>query len=221
MINGLSKEDLIKINRIHVVNFVKKIFPKFIFVLLSCIAFTACENDIAEVNYITAENEQRLPIESGKDVEMLYSDSAIVRAKLKSPQVDRYVGKTNYMLLPKGMLVIFYDEDKQEETKLTADYGIGFDNGSGMNKMEAKKNVVVVNKKGEKLNTEHLIWDATTKKIYTDKFVKITTEDEVLFGDGLIANQDFSEWEIKNPKGVISIDEAKEKESEEKNKTNE
>jgi len=190
-------------------HFVKKIFPKFIIICISCFAFISCENNLAEVNYITAENEKLLPIESGKNVEMLYSDSAVVRAKLKAPQVDRYVGKTNFMLLPKGMLIVFYDEFKQEETRLTADYGIGFENGTGMNKMEAKRNVILVNKKGDRLNTEHLIWDATTQKIYTDQFVKITTKDEVIWGDGLNANQDFSEYEILNPKGVISVDEAK------------
>lgn len=190
-------------------NFVNINFPKLFFILLSCFAFAACENDIAEVNYITAENENKLPIESAKNVEMLYSDSAVVRAKLKAPQVDRYIGKTNYMLMPKGMLIIFYDENKQEETRLSADYGIGFDNGSGMNKMEGKRNVVVINKKGEKLNTEHLIWDALTHKIYTKEFVKITTKDEILFGDGLEANEDFSVYEIKNPKGSVTIDESK------------
>jgi hypothetical protein len=35
--------------------------------------------------------------------------------------------------------------------------------------MEAQRNVVVVNEKGDKLNTEHLTWNALTKKIYTDK----------------------------------------------------
>ncbi len=190
-------------------NFIKKYFFKGILSLLSFFVFTACENDIAEVNYITAENEKNLPIESGKNVEMLYSDSAIVRAKLKAQQVDRYIGKTNYMLLPKGMLIVFYDTNKEEETRLTGDYGIGFENGTGMTKMEAKRNVIVINKKGEKLNTEHLIWDAITHKIYTKAFVKITTKDEVIWGDGLEANEDFSEYEIKNPKGQIAIDEAK------------
>lgn len=190
-------------------NCVKNVASKIIIVSFSCFALAACENDIAEVNYITADNEKRLPIESGKNVEMLYSDSAVVRAKLKAPQVDRYIGKTNYMLLPKGMLIVFYDEHKQEETRLTAEYGIGFDNGSGMNKMEAKRNVVVINKKGEKLNTEHLIWDAATQKIYTNEFVKITTKEETLMGDGLVANQDFSEYEILHPHGNILIDKAK------------
>ncbi len=188
-------------------NFVKNNFFPFLFIFFLLMSFTACENDIAVVNSITFTSQKQLPIESGKNVEIMYSDSAKVRAKLNAPQLDRYVGQKAYMELPKGMEIIFYNEQKKQQTKLTADYGIGFDSGNGMERMEAKRNVVVINEKGDKLNTEHLIWDAVTKKIYTDAFVKITTKDEVLYGDGLEANQDFSEYEIKNPKGNIKVNE--------------
>jgi|SRR6185295_3532566 len=172
---------------------------------LLILCFSACENDIATINSLSTENE--LPVESGKNVEYIYSDSAIVRAKLTAPRLDRFVGKKNYMELPKGMHIIFYNEEKKEQTNLTADYGIGYDDGSGMNKMEAKRNVVVINEKGDKLNTEHLIWDAITKQIYTDEFVKITTKEQTIWGDGLRANQDFSHYDILHVKGSIAINE--------------
>lgn len=180
----------------------------FFFLLLS--ALSSCENDIAVVNSITSETQRKLPIESGKNVEIIYSDSARIRAKLNAVQLDRYAGKENkkgYMELPKGVKVIFYDEEKREQTKLTADYGIGFDDGNGMSHMEAKRNVVVINEKGDRLNTEHLIWNAVTKKIYTDDFVKITTKDEAIWGTGLIADQDFSVYEIKNVQGTLAVNE--------------
>jgi LPS export ABC transporter protein LptC len=173
--------------------------------ILLCLLFSlsACENDIAIINSLIPENE--LPLESEKNVEYIYSDSAIIRAKLMAPLMDRYGGKKNYMELPKGMHVIFYTEEKKEQTNLTADYGIGYDDGSGMNKMEAKRNVVVINEKGDRLNTEHLIWNAVTKQIYTEEFVKITTKDQTIWGDGLRADQDFSKYKILHPKGVIAV----------------
>jgi len=180
-------------------------FHIFIFVSL-LLSLSACENDIAVVNSITSANEQQLPLESGKNVEVLYSDSAVVRAKLTAPQLDRYMGKKNYMEMPKGMLVIFYDAGKKEQNRLKADYGVGYDSGNGMDRMEAKRHVVVVNEKGEKLETEHLVWNAGTRKIYTDEFVKITTKEDVIWGTGLKADQDFSNWEITHPQGVIQVD---------------
>lgn len=178
-------------------------------VLIAFASFTACENDIDVVNSITAATEKKLPLESSKDVEFLYSDSAVVRAKLNAAQIDRYGGKKPYIEMPLGMNVIFYQEDKKEQTKLTANYGIGYDSGNGvMEKMEAKGNVIVINEKGEKLNTEHLTWNTFTKKIYTDDFVKITTKDQVICGTGMEANQDFSEYAIKNVTGTFDIKDA-------------
>lgn len=174
-----------------------------LFIIL--ISFNACENNIDVVNKLTTSIEE-LPVKSDKDVEILYSDSAQVRAKLIASRLNQYVGKKTYIELPKGMEIIFYNEKKEQKTKLTANYGIGYNSdGTELNKMEAKKNVVVINEKGEKLNTEHLIWDALTKQIYTEEFVKITTKDETIWGDGLKANQDFSNYEILHVKGSIAI----------------
>ncbi|MCW3104762.1 MAG: hypothetical protein JWO09_3202 [Bacteroidetes bacterium] len=183
------------------------IYTLISFLLLLSLA--ACENDIAVVNSITSATAQQLPINSGKNVEMLYSDSAIVRAKLTAPQMDQYMDKDqtkkNYTEMPKGMLVIFYNSLGKEENRLKADYGISYEGGQGPSKMEAKRHVVVINSKGDKMETEHLTWDAATKKIYTDKFVKITTKEEVIWGEGLKADQDFSNYELIHPQGVIQI----------------
>jgi LPS export ABC transporter protein LptC len=73
--------------------------------------------------------------------------------------------------------------------------------------MEAKRNVVVVNEKGDKLNTEHLIWDKNTRMIRTEEFVKITTEDEIIMGNGMEADEHFTKYKIKQIKGIISIKE--------------
>lgn len=185
-------------------------------IFLLIMGASSCENDMAVINSLSSADE--LPVESGKNVEYIYSDSAIVKAKLTAPRMDRYTGKKNFMELPKGMHIIFYNEDKKEQTNLTADYGIGYDDGTGMNKMEAKRNVVVINEKGDRLNTEHLIWDAITKEIYTKEFVKITTKDETIWGDGLKANQDFSKYEILNIKGSIAVNDNDETNKKEKAK---
>ena len=185
--------------------FLKVFFWIQIIVPAFLLCMTSCENDIAVVNSVTAAKEKELPIESGKDVEIIYSDSAVVRAKLTAPELNRYNGKKPYSEMPKGMNVIFYDQFHNVQSKLTANYGIGYDSGNGMERMEADGNVVVINEKGEQLNTEHLVWNAVTKKIYTDKFVKITTKDQIIWGDGLEANQDFSKYQIKNVKGQIDV----------------
>ncbi len=165
----------------------------------------ACENDIAKVNEVTAGTDKKAPIESSKEVEFLYSDSAHIKMKLTAPKIDRFVGEKSYFEMPKGLHVFFYDDYPVIKSQLKADYGVGRDTVGSINRMEVKRNVEVVNEKGDKLNTEHLIWDALKKRIYTNEFVKITTKDEVIWGNGLDADEDFSHYEIKNVTGQISI----------------
>jgi LPS export ABC transporter protein LptC len=74
--------------------------------------------------------------------------------------------------------------------------------------MEIRYNVEVINEKGEKLNTERLVWDEQKKKITSNAFVKITTAKEVITGNGLEANQDFTKYEIKNIIATIRLDDS-------------
>src|SRR3972149_6545925 len=142
----------------------------FIFTL-----FLACETDIEKVKIITAKGN--FPIESAKGAEIIYSDSAIVKVKVTAPQLDRYMGKDPYIELPKGIKLLFYDEDLDIASQLTSDYAVRYENDG---RMEAKGNVVLINEQGEKLNTEHLIWDEEKELIYSAEFVKITTADEII-----------------------------------------
>jgi hypothetical protein len=62
-------------------------------------------------------------------------------------------------------------------------------------------------KENKSLQTEELFWSPKDKKIYTDKFVIITTPTEIIKGEGLVANEDFSYYEIQKPTGIIALDE--------------
>jgi LPS export ABC transporter protein LptC len=163
--------------------------------------FFACENDPEEVEKYN--QEEVFPVQSGKDVEILYSTKGRVKFKLMAPVLDQYTGEKPYREMPEGVHIQVYDSMMQLTSELTANYAIDKEYEE---LMEAKEDVVVINNKGEKLNTEHLIWNQKTDKITSDVFVKITTEDQILMGEGLIANPDFTEYKILKPKGVINID---------------
>ena len=61
-------------------------------------------------------------------------------------------------------------------------------------------------KNNERLNTEELFWNPTDEEIYTEKFVRIETEDQILLGQGLTADQDFSTYKIEKLTGELTID---------------
>lgn len=143
-----------------------------------------------------------MPIRTASNVEFIYSESATVKIKVKAPKMEEYGGEKNYMEMTEGIEVLFYDSVQKVSTTLTANYAI---NRIAENVMEAQNDVVVVNEKGEKLNTEKLFWVQDSAKIYSDDFVKITTADEVITGEGLEATEDFSKYKIKKIKGIINI----------------
>lgn len=184
-------------NKMHLFknsNSLKFLFPLLIF------AFISCENDIKVINNIS--NKDNLPVDSSKNVETIYSDSAKVVLIVKAPLVNRYEGDKPYSEMPKGVELYSYDSLMHVKSKLTANYAISYEKTK---MMEAKNNVVVVNERKEQLNTEHLVWDQQKAIIYSDKFVKIKTEKEILWGEGMESDEMFDKWKILKVKGSMDV----------------
>ena len=160
-----------------------------------------CKSDIKTI-YIYGEIDT-LPEMIAKDIEFIRSDSGIVQALLTSPLMNKYSGKKPFIEFPDGFKVQFYDSLLNVKSFITANYGISYEKKK---RMEAYKDVVVINnEKNEKLNTEHLIWDQSKKIISSNVAIKITTKDEVIFGDGLESDETFDKYEIINPTGVFHV----------------
>jgi LPS export ABC transporter protein LptC len=176
---------------------------RLLYLFLPILLFASCENDIQTVKNITMKTE--LPVRTAKSTELIYSDSAVVKVKLTAPVLDQYLGENPRIVMPKGVKVLFYNDSIKVTTQLTADSAIRKEK---TNIMEAYRNVVVVNRKGEKLHTEKLIWDERKRIIYTNVHVLITTaDDEILEGDGMEANEDFTKYKIKKPHGDHAVKE--------------
>ena len=171
-------------------------------ILTVSVLLISCQNERAEIIALTVPKIS--PTQQGKGITMIYTDSAELKMVMKAGKMLTYEKnvKEPYTVLPAGVLVTFYNEEEKPETTLTANYGIHY---PARHRMEVKYNVEVVNKDGEKLNTEHLIWDEEKKKIYSDAFVKITTAKEIIMGKGLESNQDFTQYQIKEVTGTIQL----------------
>jgi LPS export ABC transporter protein LptC len=147
--------------------------------------------------------------QEGSNVTINYNDSGRLKAKIFAKQLIGYKKDGNDIVrMPKGVTGNFYNDDGKVESYLSAEKGISYQT---QKITEVSQNVVVMNNKGEKLNTEKLIWDQKKQIIYTDKFVRITTKNEILTGEGMESKQDFSDWVIKKPRGVINIQDSTKK----------
>lgn len=174
----------------------KKILP-FIFIGF----LLGCENDLAEVQRFISTEE--VAIEIGKDVEIIYSDSAQVKIIIEAPLLHRHLDKKEPRReFPDGFMVNFYNEKKKTNSQLTSKYAIQYENSK---EIIARDSVVLQNPQ-QKLETEELIWEEDNERIHSDKFVKITTADEVITGFGFEADQEFTHWTINIVVGNVKFD---------------
>ncbi|MGB1347850.1 MAG: LPS export ABC transporter periplasmic protein LptC [Flavobacteriales bacterium] len=72
-------------------------------------------------------------------------------------------------------------------------------------RLEAWDNVVLVNNKGERLETEHLVWSHDSDLVYTKRPVSIETAQGLLRGRGLRSDSRFERYEILNPTGSFEV----------------
>jgi LPS export ABC transporter protein LptC len=136
------------------------------------------------------------------DANITYTDSAKTKFTLTAPRIESYGSKDPYLLFPKVIHIDFYNDSSKVNGHLDAGYAIRHEN---TRLMEADNNIIVVNQKGEQLNTEQLFWDPKKDSVYTHKFVKIRTATEIIYGDGLISNDEFTHYRITDIRGTITI----------------
>ncbi|MDX2189024.1 MAG: LPS export ABC transporter periplasmic protein LptC [Bacteroidota bacterium] len=172
----------------------RQIFIVFIFLGM----FFSCKKNEKTINQMKPYTG---PVAQVTNVEMLFSDSGQIKVKMKAPKQDEYLNGDR--IFPSGILLIFNDKQGNENANLVANYG-KYDKTN--NVYTAKGNVIITDlKEGKKMKSEEMNWNPTTKKVYTTKFVRIETKEEILTGNGLDADQDFKHYKIVNPAGVFSV----------------
>jgi LPS export ABC transporter protein LptC len=177
-------------------------FGRYIILYILALLLSACGNDIAEVEALVEKFDTT--IERATNVEILYSDSAHVRVRVTGPTMLNHLDRRDpHQEFPDGLVVDFFGEGKEVESRLTAKYGVRYPN-EGL--VIVRDSVVWQSIEQEKLETSELRWDERQKKVYTNKFVRITRPDEIVYGHGFEANQDFSYSKIQAIEGRIKVE---------------
>lgn len=178
-------------------SFLPSIFCSCLIALL----LAGCGNNLETINAIT--HNYSGPVMSAKNIEVVFSDSGKIQAKVYGILLNRYSTPEPYMEFPRGFKINIFDTALRTETTIMANYG---KRKEYARIMEAKGNVIVRNEaKKQQLNTEHLTWDENRRMIYTSEPVKITTLDKVVFGKGLRSNESFSDYTILHVYGQIMV----------------
>jgi LPS export ABC transporter protein LptC len=141
------------------------------------------------------------PLREAEDVLMHYTENDRVKAILKAKKVFEF--QNGDQEFPEGIYLEFFDKTGRLTSTLRANTAFYFKNE---NKWRGRGKVEVKNiEKNQQLNSEELFWMPATKKIFTNKFVTITTESDVVYGTELDAVEDMSSYTLKNPTGTTEI----------------
>jgi len=162
----------------------------------------ACRNEMSDINALVSKSIMQE--DRASDVTILYSEEGQVKARLFSREFIRNeISKPPYTDMQQGLKVEFFNDSLQVESTLTAKYARYYEQQGNV---LIRDSVVVVNKKGDRLETEELIWNQRVQKFYTEKPVAITTATQTMWGEGLEANQDFSWYQIRSLRGTMLVE---------------
>lgn len=158
-----------------------------------------------EVVDLTRQKDS-LSIEVAHDVEIVYTDSSVLRAKIMAPVMKRKPDKSNpYIEMPNGVKADFYGLNGQRQSSMVAKYAINYEK---KDVIEVRDSVRVINIKDEEFMTDKLIWDKKSRTVESDEPVRVRIRDEkIIMAEGFESDETFMRYTFKKVTGVVYLDE--------------
>ncbi|PWS28152.1 hypothetical protein DHW03_11410 [Pedobacter yonginense] len=167
---------------------------------------TSCGDDDLKNANAVASGKITLTRDTTRGVEIIYSDSARVKAKGNAPIMIKITPSTGgtEQEMPNGVKIDFFNaQNGSVDGTLISDYAIRKDQEL---KTTFQKNVIVKNNKGDTFSSEELIWDEAKKLFYSNQKVRVQSIDgNIVEGVNFQAPQDFSTYRINNGNGQVNL----------------
>ena len=181
----------------------KRLFSLFLPVILAGVLLSGCENDLKDIQKISSREVNR-PGERYTTVDVIYSDSARVKAHMTAPLMVRYAETAKpYFEMPKGVKVIFYDNNLVVTSTITSDYAIDHE---AEKTIELRKNVVATNANGDVFTSEELVWEEDTKMIHSSKLVHIKfANGNISDGTSFTSDESFNHYTMTQGTAQIHV----------------
>jgi len=181
-----------------------KFKPPFIIAVIVIVTgiVLSCEN---KVDIIPKSDLLSLPSLTVKDFKTVFTDSGRLQLVMTSLLMEQYDNiESPYSVFRSGINVYFHDGKKEPVASVSAKYAKYY---KTTNLWELKDSVVVINENNDKLETEVLYWNQSKDLIYTDRFVKITNEDQIIQGFGFESDSHLQKRRIKKVSATIYFNE--------------
>lgn len=144
-----------------------------------------------------------LPSVTVRNFRSVYSDSGKIQLVLRSDLMEEYQKKDEpYMEFREGILVTYF-EGNSDSIGFVASRYARYNEKTKL--WELRDSVVVVNDTNDKLETDELFWDQEKDRIFTDKSVRITNEDQTVIGSGFESDSKLTVRVIRNVIATIYL----------------
>lgn len=136
------------------------------------------------------------------DVNMLISDSGVIKYKVQSPiwYVFENDVTNKYWYFPEGIHLDQIDTTFTTEFSIEADTAYNYETKQIWHLIN---NVNVHSTSGEFFQSNDLFWDLRDHKVYTDSFIHIERPDAIIEGFGFTSNDAFTKYEIRQTSGIF------------------
>ena len=154
--------------------------------LLFSLYFISCSNNYDEVKNIN--KVELVPAGLTKDFVLKYTDSAVLKATLKSPlNIDFTNQPFPYSEFPNGLEIEFYDEI-EGTTTVSSDYGIVY---YQTRIVSLEGNVIIKSPDSSFVKSEQIYWDPEQEWLFSEKKVLFSSDDYTIRAKRLDADRSF------------------------------
>ena len=170
--------------------------------VFSVTMFFSCKDNFKEVQKIgISENE---PIGIAQNINLKYTDSGRVKYILLSPKMLNYTNRDfPFIEFIEGVNLEFFDEENNKSI-VVADYAISY---SKTNLIDLQGHVRLSTHNKDTLLAEQLYFDQDKEWLFTNKPVTFRTGSDRINGNGFDSNSKFTNAEVLEINGIITVDE--------------
>ncbi len=175
-----------------------------VWVLSGIALLGACETDLKEVDRIAAIQAEE-PVDISLGITVVYSDSALVKAKMTAPEMRHYNVEEPYYEFQKGITIVFYDENRVETQRITSDYAI---QKEVQELIEFRRNVVITLADGSIIKTEELIHDRKANTFYNHVPIEAYFKDDRgnFIGTSFTSDASFENIDVQGMTGLYLLE---------------
>lgn len=174
-------------------NKLQKHISQFLIILITVFVFSCTGEKIRPDVNLTME-EENIPVQESWDSKVVFTENGMLKGILYTDHIRAFNDPKEKLL--DGVRFEFYNKKGKKTSQLTSKHGRIDELTQDMYAIDS---VVAINDSSNiRLETNELMWRKKDEKIISEKFVRITSDEEIIEGYGFESDQQIKNYVIRN-----------------------